>query len=248
MFDSDLDSELVTMYATNFYGYGDDEAPLWFVGLEEGGGADVQKVKRRLNAWKERGCHDLEDLKEFHESIDINSWFRNSPKIQTTWGKYIRLLLSARNGAPASDDGVREFQTSGFGQRHSRTCLMELLPLPSPSIGDWNYKATAKLPWLESRRKYRLHHLPARAKQISQKIKDKQPKVVVFAARKFEKPKIWLHFEGFPALERDEVRGISFASLGKTRLIVTQHPAARGVTNEYFEKVGEWLRAEVGSV
>lgn len=243
-----LDGELVTMFATNFYGYGDDKAPLWFVGLEEGGGNDLSKVQARLLEWQRRGGHELEDLKEFHEAIGVRNWFGNSPKIQTTWGKYIRLLLSARNGAPASDDDVRGLQTSGFGQYGSRTCLIELLPLPSPSIDDWNYEATEDLLWLESRKKYRQHHLPHRAKQIARKIKDKQPKVVVFAARKFEKPKIWSHFEGFPALERDVVRGLASASLGETRLIVIRHPASRGVTNEYFEKVGEWVWAEVGGV
>ncbi len=51
-------------FMMHFAGYGNLAAPIWFIGMEEGGGADVAELQRRVDAWRTRGSRTLEDLAE----------------------------------------------------------------------------------------------------------------------------------------------------------------------------------------
>lgn len=59
-----FDDELLLAYMDGFYGYGNYQAPYWFVGMEEGGGDSSADVSSRLKIWNERGRQELEDLHE----------------------------------------------------------------------------------------------------------------------------------------------------------------------------------------
>jgi hypothetical protein len=43
----DFDKEL-DQFAHNFLGYGNLESPIWFIGMEEGGGNTKEEIKSRL--------------------------------------------------------------------------------------------------------------------------------------------------------------------------------------------------------
>lgn len=42
-------------YSANFLGYGNPNARLWFVGMEEAGASDALSLEKRITLWKERG-------------------------------------------------------------------------------------------------------------------------------------------------------------------------------------------------
>jgi len=80
-----IDPDLLRRFMHTFYGYGSWSAPLWFVGMEEGGGTTPEEVQRRLNAW--RGG-ELEDLRDFHLRAELPMHFVGRPRIQAlgeTW-------------------------------------------------------------------------------------------------------------------------------------------------------------------
>jgi hypothetical protein len=60
-----LNAALLRSYAIKYYGYGHYGAPFWFVGMEEGGGDAIERVRARLTAWDTRGRRELEDLEPF---------------------------------------------------------------------------------------------------------------------------------------------------------------------------------------
>ena len=60
-----LPDTLITDYAQTFFGFGNWNAKIWFIGIEEAGGADEADVQRRLIAWAEHGRRDLENAPEF---------------------------------------------------------------------------------------------------------------------------------------------------------------------------------------
>lgn len=60
----------------NFFGYGNLDAPLWYVGMEEGGDATVESLKHRVAAWRRLGSTPTVDMKRFHELIGGAKWFR----------------------------------------------------------------------------------------------------------------------------------------------------------------------------
>src|SRR5713226_7016665 len=90
-----FDDQLLTAFINHFYGYGNYDAKYWFVGMEEGGGNDFTEIVKRINAWDSRGRKELEDVAEYHKAIGITRLFDERPRLQTTWNKMIRILLSA---------------------------------------------------------------------------------------------------------------------------------------------------------
>src|SRR5207249_5263464 len=125
-------------YADHFYGYGSYSGTYWFLGMEEGGGDAFSEVQSRLMTWNRHGQRELEDLYSFHHDVSIRQWFRPQAKMQPTWSKFIRVIFSAK-GEEATAEGVRDYQADSLGRFNGESCWVELLPLPSPSLGRWQY-------------------------------------------------------------------------------------------------------------
>src|SRR5438093_6988758 len=91
-----LDDERLEAFANHFYGYRSYTGKYWFVGMEEGGGDSFEEVEKRLAIWEQRGGCELEDVAEYHIALGITHPFSTTAKLQPTWSKLIRVLLSAK--------------------------------------------------------------------------------------------------------------------------------------------------------
>jgi len=220
---------------STFYGSGNYLGEYWFVGMEEGGGSDLGQVTNRLNAWVELGGTELVDIHEFHLKIDYPQYFRDPVKLQRTWMQQARIVLTSK-GLPSFTQDVRAYQRDVLGRSGSETCLLELLPLPSPSLNDWNYRFWSKLPFLKDRSTYRDYCVPWRAKHIRSRIKDNRPKYVVFMGQAYSE--YWQTVAGRNFTDKG---GFWTANSGGTTYVITKHPAAPGVANAYFESIGQFL-------
>ncbi len=87
---AELNAGLVEEFAEHFYGYGNFSAPIWYIGVEEGGGETAAELSRRFSIWAERGKHELEDLIDYHRGIEVFDW---QSKVQDTWRPLIRIQL-----------------------------------------------------------------------------------------------------------------------------------------------------------
>ncbi len=244
-----LNDALLGDFADTFYGYGNYEAPYWFVGIEEGGGNDCNDIAIRLDVWQCRGRHEVEDLAAFHDKIKIDRFFADPVKSQTTWNKLIRILLSSK-GVTTDLRAVKEYQSTKLGRSTGETCLIELLPLPSPSTAMWLLAQWTVLPQLKTKKGYEKYYTPRRANHIKQRIIEYKPRVVVFYGVDPHLLTWWQHIAGtaFSLLQVDGVN-VWIAQGESTLFVITMHPAAKGLKNTYVHEVGALIanRLAVGS-
>jgi hypothetical protein len=230
-----FDDDLLDAFMDSFYGSGHYTAPYWFVGMEEGGHGTFREVAGRLAAWHAGGRREL------HELGDANApWFGPRATLQRTWAKLIHTVLSAE-GQPVDREAVREYQRTRLGRRAGFDCLLELLPLPSPSTGEWLYSRYSGLPHLVSRDAYREYWAERRANHIRERIAQHQPRAVVFYSVNPTYQHWWKRIAALPfAPPRD---GLQVAQSSSTLFIITRHP--RGQRNAHFDAIGRLIAAEI---
>ncbi len=231
----DFNETLLQHFMSSFYGSGSYSGEYWFVGMEEGGGNDLNQVTKRINTWVELGETELVDIYEFHVKIGYPQYFRDPIKLQRTWMQQARIVLASK-GLPSSTPEVRSYQRDIIGRKNKETCLLELFPLPSPSSNDWNYRLWSDLPFLKDRKTYRVYCVPWRVEHISARIKEYKPKFVVFMGQGYTN-----YWHTIVDRNFTDEGGFWSANSGDTTYVITNHPAAQGVTNAYFESIGKFL-------
>lgn len=232
----DIDT-ILHKFMHEFYGYGNYHGKIWFIGMEEGGGNTKEEIMARINAWT-KYYRELEDVASYHQAIGIDKFFADTPVLQTTWSQLIRIVLCFQDIAPSADQ-IRQYQAKRLGRRNDDTCLLELLPLPSPSTSKWHYNSISTLPYLSSRKNYSEELLAFRIKSIQQKILQYSPDVVIFYSKKYAK--YWEEIADVQFTETAD--NISTGNNGTTTFAIVTHPATRGVTNEYFCMAGNVIRS-----
>lgn len=229
---------LIVPFMNSFYGYGNYQGYYWFIGMEEGGGNDCNEIDKSLCAWGKLGQPELADLYQFHHLISIIHFFQPPVKLQKTWAKLIRILLCIQGKSPSIQD-IRDYQSAYLGRSDAETCLLELLPLPSPSINHWIYSDCFDLPELSDRKKYECHYIPQRKAHFQQQISQYKPKLVIFYGTKYLH--YWQCIVNIPLIYCSSL-GIHVGCNDHTVFIVIKHPVARGVPNTYFDQVGQIAR------
>ena len=181
-----LSTDLLSEYINTFYGYGDwGRAKFWFVGIEEGGGNEIENIQSRLNSWVKLGKTELLDCYEHH--CNMGSFTdANQGKLHTqTWTKLIITKLNTAN-SDFSTSSILNIQLKDWGSLKSDNLLIELLPLPSPGIGTWSYRdkgwvdLKSSLSFLQDRVSYESEVTPKRVEHIKARIAEHKPKVVLF--------------------------------------------------------------------
>ena len=104
-----LDDAVLESYIEGFYGYGRYLAKYWFVGIEPGGGKSVAEVVSRIQGWYDRGGNELEDLVSPARPGSGSRWFRPPYPLEPTWARLIRVVLSAEDRGPTTEQ-IREYQ------------------------------------------------------------------------------------------------------------------------------------------
>jgi hypothetical protein len=157
------------------FGYGTWDAPYWFVGPEEAGGADCAELADRLAAWEGLASDDedyrgLLNLREYAGAINTNAmdFFGFEAGEQNTWINLLRLLgqpwehICPPVWLPIDPAWEREdlaewpllYQREFLaqpdvmlpGDEVSRVALLEISPLPSPDTKLWLWRCIAAEP------------------------------------------------------------------------------------------------------
>jgi hypothetical protein len=223
-------------FASGFFGYGDLEAPLWFIGMEEGGGNSAGDVTNRIRIWQKRGCMPLEDVAQYHDSL-LEDGFGSITK-QNTWSALSRIQLAYEKSA-TSGSAVRNQWQKNLGRWGSATCILELNPLPSPGIKKWRYPEFTDLPFLANRVAYNARYRANRIASIKDMLAQSSPRAIIFYGKKYEA--FWAQIADV-TFEKELLH--SRAVKGDTTFISMHHPNARvsGKTSEYLESLGSMLR------
>jgi hypothetical protein len=136
---------------------------------------------------------------------------------------------------------VRNYQTRHLASSTGETCLLELLPLPSPSTDRWIYAEHSRLPLLKDRRSYLQALLPRRIVHLRSMISERRPRFVVLVGLSYLDH--WTQIVGTDLPIRPE-QPVSLSHLGTTAVAI-RHPNSVGVGNGYFEDVGRALTRQL---
>jgi hypothetical protein len=227
-----LDQPKISSFMDGFFGYGNLESEVWFIGMEEGGGDSLADIARRLEVWHELKKPSVADLFEFHNRLGIVEYFSGTnPKLQATWKMLARYALSYE-GVATDSKSIRCFQANRLGRKNSNNCLLELLPLPSPSTNHWLYSEFTDMPELESRSQYRRIMIPRRIEQLREMIDRHKPTVVVFYGKTYEA--YWMEISG-SSDNWHEINGGYASEFNGVSYEIRPHPAAFGVRKQHFE-------------
>jgi hypothetical protein len=130
---------------------------------------------------------------------------------------------------------VREYQRSLLGRDNGKVCLLEWLPLPSPSVNHWLYAQYSRLPYLANRKAYQQECLERRSVHLQQRIREYRPKAVIFYGFCYQQ-----HWQDIAEVDFLPVQSReAYIGLNEQRVLaITKHPRARGTTNRYFEEIG----------
>jgi len=225
-----------------FFGYGSLAAPVWFIGMEEGGCRELGEFRERLHVWQSRGSAVLEDGPAYHHAIKRGDLFAPNAKTQKTWGKLIRLYLGYA-GQPCDRESIRRFQIEKFGSKDCGFASLELLPLPSQRIDKWIYGTLAGPDFLQSRKAYTEHMMPRRIQRLRELIEAHQPRCIVCYGRSYLYA--WQELAGAP-FEATALAGVSTARFANTLMISVPHPVARTAGGDiaYWNAIGASMRSD----
>lgn len=199
--------------AERCYGYGNWNAPYWFIGLGEGIGPN-ETVEERAMAWCELEQDGLCDCREFHLHRLINDqrWHVDPVKLGSTW-RPLMLLLRTLLGEKVDKESLRQYQRNHWGVRKDQTCIIELFGLPAPTLkafmaligGLFNHEEMDRI-------------LNGRIQFIRKKIIEQQPSLVVMYGYTAE--------EQWQKIARQSILRDKASKIGSTTMLLTKHPTA----------------------
>jgi hypothetical protein len=230
-----LNDQLLEAFINGFYGFGNYQAPYWFIGMEEGGKATFKDIVKQLKIWDEWGRKELLDVVEYAHEISFTQRYSDNPRLQPTWRNLIRVFLTAE-GRPADNETMRQYQKNVWGTKEGDTCLMELMPLPSPDTASWLYGEISTLPYLTNRETYLEYVVGSRIAHLQDKIMRYQPKAVVCYGASYDS--YWKRIAGVDAWKISS-EGVRYEANKSTLFIATKHPTRS--TNEHFHNVGKLI-------
>jgi hypothetical protein len=215
----------------NFWGYGNLKGKIWFVGMEEGIGADEPFPLERFISTKDKVVTDIRD----NTSPDHQRWFKLNAPTQNTYRPLIYILMYLRLRRMPKIQDVRMYQFCEFGLANNTHALLELMPLPSRSVKaeDWLY-SEVPLEGLKTRKEYLKKYKPARTEALKALIEKHQPKLVLFYSRSYLND--WQHI--IPEPLNEIIPGkLHMVKCQNTTYAVTAHPTSRGMKTSDWEEI-----------
>jgi hypothetical protein len=206
-----------------FVGYGKIDAPVVFIGIEEGlsNRRALRKDLTRRSQFK-----SVMDLKRAHEGIANCSRFFDAvnPKSQRTWRPMCHLMLPRTQGEHAPNNSRRKtYQSLHLGRTHGQTLLTELLPYPHSHTRHWLYRRLGRC--YPDRKSYEKALLPKRLALLSRTLARHRPDIIVCYGKTR-----WTDYKRLVSQAYGEVKWVAHepllaekAIVGKTRILLVHH-------------------------
>ncbi len=268
-------------FGNGFLGYGDAQGQWWFIGMEEGGGNTCPEVCARIKYWIDHGRRPLLDLADFCRKMGngLERWFPqngNLPPLQPTWHCLMIIQLMARDieGYENADSERRKLiakkhQLHHWGRYGSDTCLIEVLPFPSPGNDKFYYMTACWeniVPLFAKNRDEAFKHFNEKRGKVLNELweanssKNKKRVVVYYAgltnkpnkSKKFRNQELyWEWFIQAINMHKDlpiphQLNGGAFNARiyahENTILVRTHHPSQHGIPDDYWIGIGIEIR------
>ena len=207
------------LHIESFIGYGTTKADYWFLGMEEGGGGD-DNIRARLK------FQNIEDCKNAHQILGITEYHSGKRKIQRTWRGMCYTMLKIEGKEPTREL-IRNYQANELGRTTGNTFLCELMPLPKPNMGSWEYDDL--IPQYKSRKDYYDKVKPVRINLLKNLFSQENPKVIVAYGKKF-----WNDYRKiFDNVEFQKVDNFLVGMQKTTKIILTDHFVSRTMNRKF---------------
>jgi hypothetical protein len=234
--------DLIQRRLGTFWGYGSLEAPVWFVGMEEGlGETDTEELEIRFRAADGKPTVDMRrDMRDLNGHM---KWFKENPPLQATWKYPIALYLYLHNHRAPSQQEIRDHQRSVLGDIvRKESSTIELMPLPSHKADEsaWVYNKYG-VPGLNSRKEYLATYKPRRVAELKQLVKTSSPKLVIFYSIGYLRE--WTEIIG----NRPEeiTHQMYFANTEKTAFCILPQGTSFGMSYERLYEFAEKIQGRV---
>jgi hypothetical protein len=156
-------------------------------------------------------------------------------------------MLLLAQGKPDSENAMLDYQLNRLGAADGETCLLELLPLPSPNTRSWHYGDWSNLELLETREQYQQHMTLPRACFLARQIERHRPATVIFYGSTWHR--VWSAIAGGPWHQAINRKLMGFER-DNISFFVTKHPADPNLgpgRDEYFQEIGGFFRDHCGA-
>ena len=174
--------DLIERRIKNFWGYGSLEAPVWFVGMEEGLNPTTDTEELEIRFRSADGKTTVDMRRDMASLVGHMKWFQKDSPIQATWKYPIALYLYLKNKRVPSQEEIREHQGLLLGDTvQKKSSTIELMPLPSQKAHEstWLYKKYG-VAGLDSRKEYLAMYKPKRVQELRGLVKKYKPRLVIF--------------------------------------------------------------------
>lgn len=236
-----ISKELLSEFISNFYGYGNPKGPYWFIGMEEGGGRTIEENYARILTWEKLGKPLSVDLIDYH--IELGFTEHDLSKVQKTWTKIALILLILR-GSKATTDERRYYQRHHLGRLNGNNYCPELMPMPSPSTGKWEWQDIFQSYFnLPDRESYFQAVAPNRITRLRQLIQQYKPKLVMFYSTGYTER--WKQIIGSSDITWISIsRFMRYGWIKRDGIlyVISSHPTTKGVSNDNFRQLGEFIK------
>lgn len=222
----------------NFWGYGNLNSDVWFVGMEEGYNETNEILFERFKATAHAAVFDIyEDLR-----VDPGHvyWFEENAPTQPTYRPLIFIHRYLQTGTEPTLEEIRQYQIKQFGRKNADHAVLELMPLPSKSIkeSDWLY-ANSDVEGLRTRKEYLATYKPQRVRELHTLIQTHKPKLVLFYSRSYLPD--WQQIAGIP-FEEVIPKKLHIAKNHGTVYAVVPHATSFGMSKNDWRTIAERIR------
>ena len=148
-----------------FEGYGNKDAPYWFIGIEEGGGS-IEQLRLRARLYE-----TVEDLDSAHRKIGLRDELLKSRTLKVM-SKLTMAMLGRSEWLEKL--AIEQYHATELGRANGDTFLTELMPLACPNIRAWPYESICP-----TKEAYTAMVRPGRIRWLRSEIETFQPSYVI---------------------------------------------------------------------
>jgi hypothetical protein len=264
-----MNEEITAYYLTNFWGYGNWDSDYWFVGMEEGGGNDLQLVVNKIDSFFQNGYSHEHLIDNYHFQVNLVGEPHNKEALrflgprpnnrpvalQNYWAKMIKILLHL-NLLNSNNSAIRNYQKDHWGRIHNndyfaKHAVIELFPLPSQNTNEWNYSEWTNhfennfCPPLLDREGYFMTISNNRITLLQNKIREYQPRLVVFSGLTHQN--YYDQIVGCNNWELLDQIKCYFQKVNNTLFVKTNHPNTWGIGHAYWNIVSDEILQRLNS-
>lgn len=227
----------------NFWGYGNLNSEVWFIGMEEVLESDAT-LAQLAECFRVANGKQTTDMRRGMEKVYGHSrWFNANASVQPTWKYPIALYLYLKSGLVPTKEEICDYQALKLGDSEvNETMTVELMPLPSNKAHEqtWLYGALG-IPGLSTRSEYLLTYKPERVRKLRELFQTHQPKLAIFYSLTYLPD--WTAVIG---TEPEEItKGMYFAKINSTACCIIPQGVSFGMSYARLYEFAEKVRGRI---